>query len=200
MKPYAESCEQNRDPILEAIMPLFARCRSILEIGSGTGQHAVYFASRMPHLVWHTSDRKAHHEGIQMWLDEAALPNTRAPICLDVIADPWPSLEIDGIFSANTAHIMHWPEVEAMFEGAGALLPQSGRFALYGPFNYGGRYTSDSNARFDSWLKSRDPDSGIRNAEELNALADRAGMIPQGDYRMPANNRILCWERESSLS
>ncbi len=196
MKPYAESCDQNRDPILRVIAPLFSGCRDILEIGSGTGQHAVYFAAKLPYLVWHTSDRLANHPGIKLWLDEAGLANTRLPLVLDVASSPWPAISVDGVFSANTAHIMHWPEVEALFAGVGELLPPGGLFALYGPFNYGGRYTSDSNARFDGWLKAQDPYSGIRHFEELQVLAATAGMALHDDFEMPSNNRILCWIKE----
>ncbi|MGF1642800.1 MAG: DUF938 domain-containing protein [Thiotrichales bacterium] len=195
-KPYAESCEQNRDPIFAVMQPLFEDRRAVLEIGSGTGQHAIYFAERLPHLIWHTSDREECHPGIALWLQEAALPNTRGPWLLDVAGTPWPELAIDAVFSANTAHIMHWPEVQSCFAGVGAALPPGGRFVLYGPFNYGGRYTSESNARFDDWLRARDPASGIKDVEALDALARAAGMRLQGDFEMPANNRILLWERD----
>ncbi|QYZ66314.1 MAG: methylase [Gammaproteobacteria bacterium (ex Lamellibrachia satsuma)] len=193
MKPYAESCDQNREPILAVIEPLFGGCLSVLEIGSGTGQHAVFFARKMPHLTWHTSDQAIHHEGIHLWLDEAGLPNTRHPLLLNVGQPDWPSLQVDAVFSANTAHIMHWHEVEALFSGVAELLPENGLFALYGPFNYNGSYSSKSNASFDDWLKGRDPESGIRDFEALDTLAHKGGMVLLNDYEMPANNRILCW-------
>jgi len=196
MKPYSESCDQNRDPILSVIQPLFAELTRVLEIGSGTGQHAVYFAAAMPHLTWHTSDCLEYHDGIRLWLEEAALPNVRSPLQLDVARSVWPSLDVEAVFSANTAHIMHWPEVEAMFAGVGGLLPAGGLFALYGPFNYQGRFTSDSNARFDGWLKQRDPAMGVRDFEALDRLANAAGMALMQDFEMPANNRILCWRRQ----
>lgn len=194
-KPYAESCEQNREPILAVIQPVLADCHAVLEIGSGTGQHAVAFASCMPHLTWYTSDRVESHAGIQLWLNEAGLGNVRPPLALDVAQAEWPSVTVEGVFTANTAHIMHWPEVEAMFAGIGRLLPAGGHFLIYGPFNYDGRFTSDSNARFDVWLKSRDPLSGIRHFEDLVQLATRAGMALKKDYAMPQNNRILHWQR-----
>ncbi len=194
-KPHAESCDQNREPILSVIGPLFADRTAVLEIGSGTGQHAVYFAERMPHLTWHTSDREENHAGIRAWLEEALLPNTRPPRALDVARQAWPELTVDAVFSANTAHIMHWPEVEALFAGVGRLLLRGGLFTLYGPFNYNGRYTSESNERFDGWLKARDPESGIRDFTDLDALANGAGMTLRQDFEMPANNRILCWEK-----
>lgn len=197
MKPYAESCDQNREPILSVIQPLFGDLTRVLEIGSGTGQHAVYFAARMPHLTWCTSDCPEYHAGIRLWLEEAALPNVREPLHLDVARSVWPALEVDAVFSANTAHIMHWPEVEAMFAGVGDLLPVGGLFVLYGPFNYHGQFTSDSNARFDSWLKQRDPAMGVRDFEALDGLAREAGMSLLNDFDMPANNRILCWQRSA---
>ncbi len=197
MKPHAESCDQNRDPILSVLLSLFAGSRSVLEIGSGTGQHAVYFAARMPHLIWHTSDRPGNHAGILMWLAEAGLDNVRAPLSLDVSQTDWPAIRVDAVFSANTTHIMHWREVEALFAGVGRVLEGRGVFALYGPFNYGRRYTSESNERFDTRLKGRDPHSGIRDFEDLDRLAGRAGLAPQADYDMPANNRILCWQRRA---
>jgi len=198
MKPYSESCDQNKAPILAVIKPLFSGCSSVLEIGSGTGQHAVCFAENMPRLVWHTSDRPENHSGIRQWLDEANLPNTRYPLLLDVTQAEWPELSVDAVFSANTAHIMHWPEVEALIAGVGELLSEGGVFALYGPFNYNGSYTSESNARFDVWLKQRDPQSGIRAIEELDKLAGDVGLSLLEDHEMPANNRILCWQKNSS--
>jgi cyclopropane fatty-acyl-phospholipid synthase-like methyltransferase len=195
MKPYSESCDQNRDAILKIIKPLFKGRKNVLEIGSGTGQHAVYFAQKMPHLIWHTSDKKENHPGILAWIEEAALDNVRAPIALDVSRNEWPTHEIDIIFSANTAHIMSWPEVETLMAGVGEKLATNGLFILYGPFNYNGKFTSESNARFDQWLKNRDPLSGVRDFEELDTLAKDAGMRLENDFEMPANNRILCWRK-----
>jgi cyclopropane fatty-acyl-phospholipid synthase-like methyltransferase len=196
-KPFSESCEQNKQPILEVIQNCFADRRKVLEIGSGTGQHAVFFAQNMPHLIWQTSDRAENHVGIHAWLAEAHLPNTRAPLLIDV-ADIWPEVEVDAVFSANTTHIMHWDEVEAFFAKVGKVLPDGGLFVLYGPFNYGGQYTSASNARFDDWLKARDPLSGVRNFEDLDKLAQAAKMHLEEDVTMPANNRTLCWKKQAS--
>ncbi len=195
MKPYSESCDQNRDAILQVIQPLFKDRKNVLEIGSGTGQHAVYFAQNMPQLVWHTSDKEGNHQGILAWIEEAALDNIRAPISLDVSRDKWPNAEIDAVFSANTAHIMSWPEDQALMAGVGAQLANNGLFVLYGPFNYDGNFTSDSNARFDQWLKERDPQSGVRDFEALDKLAQKSGMALENDFEMPANNRILCWRK-----
>jgi cyclopropane fatty-acyl-phospholipid synthase-like methyltransferase len=195
MKPYSESCVQNREPILSVIEPLFRDRKDVLEIGSGTGQHAVYFAAKMPHLTWHTSDLAENHAGIRAWLDEAALPNTTGPVSLDVLDRPWSAPEADAVFSANTTHIMHWDSVVALFGGVGELLRTRGLFCLYGPFNYGGEYTSESNAQFDEWLHERDPLSGIRDFDDLDRLAVQAGLRLEEDYAMPANNRILSWRK-----
>jgi cyclopropane fatty-acyl-phospholipid synthase-like methyltransferase len=193
-KPYAESCDQNKAPILGVLCRLFAKVGNVLEIGSGTGQHAIHFAAAMPHLVWQTSDKSENHPGIQAWLQEVALPNIRDPLELDVRGH-WPEQTYDGIFSANTVHIMSWPEVELLFAGVGKILATGGRFALYGPFNYNGHYTSDSNRRFDAWLKQRDPSSGIRDFIDLNRLAEAQSLVLEEDVEMPANNRILVWRR-----
>ncbi len=201
VKPYSESCEQNRKPILEAIRPLLEDKHHVLEIGSGTGQHAVYFAKHMPHLIWQCSDRQDNLPGIKLWLDEATLDNTPQPILqLDVSADNWPVFkrdeQPDAIFSANAVHIMAWENVVDFITHAAALLPSKGLLILYGPFNYNGQYTSDSNARFDIWLKQQNPDSAIRHFEALDKLAQQGGLRLLKDMEMPANNRVLCWEKQ----
>ena len=196
-RPFAESCAQNREPINAVLREVFAGYRRVLEIGSGTGQHAVYFAPDLAHLVWQTADVPAHHPGIRAWLDEAALPNVLHPLALDVNDATWHSGRYDAVFSANTLHIMSWPEVERFFEGVGAVLEPGGVLAIYGPFNYGGAFTSDSNARFDAWLKARDPASGVRDFEAVDALARAQGMTLQQDIAMPANNRTLVWRKGS---
>lgn len=194
MKPFAESCEENKQPILEILRQEFAHAHRVLEIGSGTGQHAVYFARALPHLSWQTSDVPENHPGIQTWLNEEGPDNAHPPFPLDVTKNGWPEREYDGVFSANTVHIMSWPEVESMFAGIERILLPGGRFCLYGPFNYDGQYTSESNANFDRWLKTRDPKSGIRDVADLNKLAEKAGLKLVRDYDMPANNRILVWQ------
>ena len=190
-KPYSESCEQNKEAILDVISPIFSAVSSVLEIGSGTGQHAIYFAEKMPHLSWQTSDRESYLNGINLWLDDTTLPNVVAPIELDVTASHWPVSGIDAVFTANSVHIMGLREVECLMAGVGKLLPEQGSLVIYGPFNYGGLYTSESNARFDEWLKSQDPESGIKHFEELVSMADENAMQLLSDHAMPANNRIL---------
>lgn len=197
MKPYSDACEENKQPILEVLRNEFAHSRSVLEIGSGTGQHAVFFAAQLPHLTWQTSDVRDAHAGIQAWLDEARLSNVQPPLSLDVARDDWPQTQFEGVFSANTAHIMSWPEVEMMFAGVGRILVTGARFCLYGPFNYQGRFTSESNARFDQWLKARDPLSGVRDFEALDKLAASVNLVLRRDYEMPVNNRTLVWEKQA---
>ncbi len=194
-KPYSESCEQNRVPILAVLREAFAGRRHVLEIGSGTGQHAVNFGAELPHLVWQTADVAQHHPGIRAWLSDAALPNVLPPLALDVNESGWHGGRYDAVFSANTLHIMGWPEVERFFAGVGAVLEPGGVLVVYGPFNYGGAFTSDSNARFDGWLKSRDPASGVRDFEAVNALACAQQLVLTRDIAMPANNRSLIWEK-----
>ena len=195
-KPNAPSCEKNREPILEVLRQHFGDRHHVLEIGSGTGQHAVRFAAEMPYLTWHTSDVAAHHEGIRAWIDEAGLPNVEPPQTLDVTQRAWPAVAVDAVFSANTAHIMHWPMVEAMFAGVGRLLGVGGLFALYGPFHYNGQPSAPSNARFDGWLRTRDPGMGVRDFEAVDTLAGAQGLTLFEDYEMPADNRTLVWRRE----
>jgi len=195
LKPFSEACEQNKQPILAVLQQHFAEVQSVLEIGSGTGQHAVFFGARLPHVRWLTSEVAELHAGIRAWLDEARLPNVVLPLELDVNQPQWPVDGVDAVFSANTVHIMDWSSVEKMFAGIGRVLQTAGVFCLYGPFNYQGDYTSDSNARFDVWLKQRDPRSGIRDFEALNALAEQHGMTLHADHAMPANNRTLVWKK-----
>ena len=195
MRPYSEACERNREPIVAVLREVFADRRKVLEVGSGTGQHAVYFAAELPHLAWQPSDLPEHLAGIRLWCDEARLANLLAPMALDLNQDPWPDTGADAMFSANTLHIVSWPEVQVLLERAGRVLPPGGVLAIYGPFAYGGRHTSQSNARFDLLLRERDPRSGVRNFEEVDALARAQGLSLIRDVAMPANNRMLVWRR-----
>jgi len=194
-KPFSESSAENREPILSVLREVFANCSKVLEIGSGTGQHAAYFGAELSHLSWQTADLPQHHAGIRMWLDEAALPNVLAPIALDVNRTDWLDGRYDAVFSANTLHIVSWPEVKKLFAGVGRVLQPGGVLAVYGPFNYNGQFTSPSNARFDQWLKDRDPASGVRDFEAVDALAREQNLILQRDIAMPVNNRTLVWHR-----
>ena len=195
-KPDAPSCERNREPILAVLRQHFADRRRVLEIGSGTGQHAVFFAAALPQLEWQASDREDNLPGIRAWRDEAALPNLSAPIALDV-GGPWPSQRYDAVFSANTLHIMSWQEDERLFAGLPDVMTDDAKLVVYGAFNYGGRFTSESNAAFDAWLKARGAHQGIRDFEAVDALARRAGLRLVEDRAMPSNNRCLVWQRHA---
>jgi len=197
-KPSSPSCERNRAPILEVLSEAFAGCTRVLEIGSGTGQHAVHFARALPHLTWQTSDRAENLPGIRVWLDEAGLPNTPPPIVLDVTQTDWPSARHDAVFSANTLHIMAWPEVETLFARLPEILGEDARLAIYGPFNIDNRPTSASNAEFDLWLHRQAPHMGIRDRAAVDALAMAAGLQRIADHVMPANNRCLVWRTSSA--
>ncbi|MBI1173649.1 MAG: DUF938 domain-containing protein [Sideroxydans sp.] len=194
MKPYSESCEKNQEPILAVLREIFAGRTRVLEIASGTGQHAVYFGRALPHLSWQTSELAHNHAGIRAWLDEAQLPNVLAPLSLDVDDAQWPVAPVDAIFNANTVHIISWPQVERLFAHISRVIEPGGCVCFYGPYNYAGKFTSDSNARFDAWLKSRDPDSGVRDFEAVNSLAASCGLLLQHDIAMPSNNRMLVWQ------
>lgn len=196
-KPHAPSCERNREPILAVLREHFADRRRVLEIGSGTGEHAVHFAAALPQLSWQCSDRAEQLPGIRTWLDEAALPNTPPPIPLDV-AGAWPSARYDAIFSANTLHIMAWQEVEQLFARLPAAATSDAVLAIYGPFNVDGRYSSESNAAFDRWLQARSAHMGIRDAAAVDALAAAAGFALLEDRAMPANNRCRIWHRHTA--
>ena len=194
-KPFAESCEENKSPILGVLKEIFSRPGQVLEIGSGTGQHAVYFSEHLPDLVWQPTDVEDQINGILMWMEDIKNERIQPPQILDVSNSDWPFDAIDYVFTANTIHIVSWPRVVSMFQGAGKVLKSGGLFAQYGPFNYDGKFTSESNARFDLWLKGRDPESGIRNFEDLALLAKDNGMMLYADYEMPVNNRILVWQK-----
>ncbi len=194
MKPFSLACENNKGPILDVLSECLSDCASVLEIGSGTGQHAVYFAKHLPHLCWQPSDLSHNLAGIRAWMDEYMLHNLKAPFSLDVDLE-WPVDTYDAVFTANTLHIVSWAQVETMICEVSRLLTERGKLVIYGPFNYGYSYTSESNESFDQWLKARDPLSGIRDFEAVNALALKAGLTLRADYAMPANNRTLVWEK-----
>ena len=195
VKPFAPACERNKGPILEVLRRVFGDAGDVIEIGSGTGQHAVWFAAGLPHLVWRTSDLQENHAGINAWIDESGLDNVGRPLALDVARRPWPLTNAEGAFSANTAHIMHWPEVEAMFRGLAEVLSPDARFVLYGPFARNGRHTGASNAAFDRSLRGQDPGMGVRDVRNLERLAASGAMALEEIVPMPANNHILVWRK-----
>ncbi|WP_339671234.1 DUF938 domain-containing protein [Dasania marina] len=193
---FSQSCENNKEPLLSLLKPLFAHSTRVLEIGSGTGQHAVHFAAAMPQLLWQPSDRSDYDEDLALRCSQSQLANLLPPIHFDV-TQPWLLEPVDAVFTANTLHIMSWGEVESFFQGVGQLLKPQGLACVYGPFNYHGNYTSASNTQFDQWLQSRDPLSAIRDFEKINALAQQAGLSLQADHEMPANNRCLVWKKNA---
>lgn len=194
-KPFSAACERNREPILAVLRDFFADRHHVLEIGSGTGQHAVHFAAALPQLAWQTSERAENLADVRAWLDDAALANTPAPVTLDVAAGPWPRGPFDAIFSANTLHIMSWAEDQALFAALPGVTTADAKLAIYGPFNVDGRFTSPSNAAFDVSLKARAAHMGIRDAAAVDALARTAGLALVEDVAMPANNRLRLWQR-----
>ena len=197
-KQFSIACERNRVPIAAVLASAMTTSQRVLEIGSGTGQHAVYFAGQFPHLTWQTSDLPANHSSILAWQEEAGLPNVLPPLTLDMADPDWPqtlAAAYDAIFTANTCHIMSWPQVQNMFAGVGRVLSSGGRFWTYGPFNVDGQFTSASNAAFDASLKEYAAHMGIRDMTELLVLAADHHLVLRADHAMPANNRLLEWER-----
>ncbi len=191
-KPFSESCVQNRAPIQQILQQYVDGRETVLEIGSGTGQHAVYFAEAFLHLNWQTSDLAENHAGIQAWIADSQLPNVLPPLLLDCSGD-WPEQQFDLLYTANTVHIMSQLAVESMFSSIANCMNANSILIIYGPFNYQNQFTSESNARFDIWLKQRDPLSGIKNFEWLQDIAAKSGLECTQDHAMPANNRVLVW-------
>lgn len=196
MLGFSEACERNKDPILDVLKDAFILCSNVLEIGSGTGQHAVYFGINLPHIQWQPSDLKENLDHVRERIELEGTQNIRSPLELDVASLPWGIKGFDGVFTANTLHIMPAENTEKLFEGINEVLVPGGRLCIYGPFKYRGRFTSDSNERFDQLLKQRDPLSGIRDFEFVNRLASGHGLILLADHAMPANNQCIIWEKE----
>lgn len=193
--PFSQACENNKRPILSVLQRhLQPGCR-VLEVGSGTGQHVVFFAAELPDTAWQPSDRGDYLPIVAARVARAGLANVGKPVELDVDHPRWSAGPFAAVYSANTAHIMGWPSVERFVAGVGGVLAPGGLFLLYGPFNYGGRFTSASNESFDESLRQRDPASGIRDFEAVDALARDAGLNLVEDNAMPANNRLLVWRR-----
>ncbi len=192
-KPWSEACERNKGPILEVLRRYCGQGGTALEIGSGTGQHAVFFAEALPQLCWQPTELAENLPGLRLWVEEAALANLRSPEVLDVFQPVWPLEQADYIFTANTLHIMPWEGVEALFRGVERVLRPGGMLLVYGPFRVGGRHTAPSNARFDTWLKARDPASGVRDLEAVQQLAEYIGLEYVTAHAMPANNWIQVW-------
>lgn len=193
MLPFSDASERNKEPILGVLREAFADRRRVVEIGAGTGQHAVHFARHLPHLAWQPTDRAEYLEGLAARIAAEGPANLAAPVELDVTQEHWPQVRGDAVFSANTLHIMSWNAVQALFAGLSQVLEPGGVLAIYGPFRYGGAYTTESNAQFDVALRARDPASGLRDAEAVDALAAAVGLELQADHAMPANNQLRIW-------
>jgi SAM-dependent methyltransferase len=196
MLPFSAACERNKDPILEVLRVRLAARAQVLEVGSGTGQHAVHFSRALTHLVWHPTEQLAYLADLAERVKLEGPHNLRVPTLLDVRQAVWPLRAVDAMFTANTLHIMSWDEVMAMFRGIGTVLAPGGVFCIYGPFRYQGRYTSDSNRDFDRMLQERDPRSGIRDIDAVSSLAGQYGMKLDADHDLPANNRLLVFIKE----
>ncbi|GAB2914220.1 DUF938 domain-containing protein [Rheinheimera gaetbuli] len=193
--PFSQACENNKAPILAVLQQAFANCRNVLEVGSGTGQHAVHFAAGLPHLNWQASDQALYLPDLTQRLHRAALPNLPLPLLLDIRYASPAIKGYDAVFSANTLHIMSWPLVQQFFARLNDFCTVDATLCIYGPVNYNGRFSSESNQAFDQSLKHRDPAMGIRDIEAVIALADNAGFTLQHDHAMPANNRLLQFMR-----
>lgn len=194
-KPFAAATERNKSAILGVLRDELATRRGVLEIGSGTGQHAVHFSQAMPHVIWQTSDMASNHPGILAWLQDAALPNVLPPLELDVRRAVLPKEQYDAVFTANTAHIMSSDTVESMFTFVAHSLRACGRFLLYGPLRIEGRFTAPSNEQFDESLRAQNPEMGVRDLEELDRMAHAGTLRRKRLYAMPANNYIAVWEK-----
>lgn len=196
MLPISEACERNKEPILGVLRDTLARSVQVLEIGSGTGQHAVHFARHLSHLTWHATEQLTYLPDLAARIEKEGTQNLRAPTVLDVRQTIWPLRAADAVFTANTLHIMSWPEVQALFRGVGNILSPGGALCIYGPFRYEGRYTSDSNRKFDAMLQERDPLSGLRDVQALVELAAPLGLAFASDHDLPAFNRLLVFLKE----
>lgn len=193
--PYSQACENNKGPILDILRTVFDAPGTVLEIGTGTGQHAVHFARALPYLQWQPTDHPEAAHIARPRLEQAALPNLRSISALDVSNPDWSEEAFTYAFSANTAHIMAWDEVEQMVRHIGERLPAEGAFCLYGPFNQDGQYSSDSNRLFDQHLRARAPHMGIRNLEDIETVAESVGLALTENHAMPANNRLLVFKQ-----
>jgi cyclopropane fatty-acyl-phospholipid synthase-like methyltransferase len=193
--PFSSAAERNRQAILDQLQRLLPQQATVLEIGSGTGQHAVFFTQNMPGLSWQPSDRQENLAGLEACFSAARNERILPLLQLDVMHDPWPQLSYDAAYSANTAHIMSWDTVVAMFAGLAAHLADGARFCLYGPFNINNRFTSDSNRQFDLQLRTGNPEMGIRDMGAMESLANQYQMNLEQKIIMPANNFLLVFNK-----
>jgi len=195
MKQFSPSCERNKDFILPVLQEVLPAVGTVLEVGSGTGQHAAFFAAHLPQLVWQPTDLPGNFPSIRAWAAEVGLANLRAPLKLDLraSAERWPVSSAAAVVCINTVHIVAWKGVENLFAGAGRVLAPGGVLVVYGAYRYATRPLEPSNETFDQWLKARDPASGVRDFEAVNALAQQNALLLSGDRAMPGNNRSIWW-------
>ena len=198
MLTFNQAAENNKEPIGNILVEAFSSCQLVLEIASGTAQHAVHMGKLLPHVIWQTSDLAGNLDAIRARLEAEAGDNVRPPFELDVTHNPWPIKDIDAVYAANAVHIMSWEHVKAMFAGLDKALAKNSILALYGPYKYEGEFTTKSNAQFDLWLKQNDPLSGIRDFETVDKLARGIGLALIKDHKMPANNQLLLWQRQAT--
>jgi predicted dehydrogenase len=195
MLNFSQAADNNKQAILDVLAEHMTSSGTVLEIGSGSGQHALHFSAQLTHLMWQPSELEGGVQALRSNLDQAGVTNVAGPVVLDVCHGPWPAADVDCVYTANTLHIMSWAMVIEFMRGVGQVLGDSGSLYVYGPFRYNGDFTTESNARFDGWLKERDPASGIRDFEALDALALAEGLRLAADVAMPANNQLLIWHR-----
>jgi cyclopropane fatty-acyl-phospholipid synthase-like methyltransferase len=197
-KPNAPSCERNKEPILEVLKKVISQFSKeeieVFEVGSGTGQHACYFTSQLENLLWTTADMEENHPGIKAWISENP-ERIKGPLAFKAGENEIPKNRFDMVFSANTLHIMSWKSCKTLFKQLGKSLDTNSLVLFYGPFNYRGEFTSESNKDFNQWLKNRDPNMGIRAFEDVTNNMAKNGFFLKEDVEMPANNRILIFER-----
>jgi len=193
MLNYSEASERNKQPIFNRLVPYLTADTRVLEIGSGSGQHALFIASQLPQISWQPSEQAQYVEALALNIEQLATDNIEKPLTLDV-REKWPTQRFNAIYSANTLHIMSWQSVQAFFVGASRGIAPCGYLFVYGPFRYQSKFTAPSNRAFDQMLRERDPQSGIRDFEAVNALADKAGFSLVADYEMPANNQLVIWQ------
>ncbi len=193
--PYSQACDNNKGPILEHLSKVFKNREQVLELGSGTGQHATWFAQHMPWLQWQPTDIPENVALTKLRCESYLGQNISPVTSLDVTDNPWPVDVPHALFTANSLHIMPYTAVAALFEALGNQAKADTSLVVYGPFNCGGQYTSPSNARFDQWLVQQNPLSAIRDFEKVDGLAQAAGFVLEQDNEMPANNRLLVWRK-----
>lgn len=195
MRQHAPAAERNRGPILAVLRRVLPAVGEVLEIASGTGQHAAYFAEHLPALRWRPSEAGSL-TSIAAWREEMQLPNLLAPVRLDVTARPWPVARADALFCANMLHIAPWSACEALFGGARDVLPAGAPLVLYGPFVRDDVQTAPSNLAFDADLRARNPQWGIRRLADVERVAGESGFFLESLTPMPANNLMVTFRRK----